>query len=101
MGQAGANNWFIDNNVILTNACGYGCDIISKVESKEYEYATNMTIGNNSVYVPGGSIDTAMKEFCNVTFKEWQKKGNDLGTAIYGTPTPDEIIAMAAQTLEV
>ena len=64
----------------------------------EFENATNMTVGNNKVYVPSGSIDDVTEAACKISFRKWKNKDNDIGTLIESTLSAVDIISLAKTT---
>ena len=88
-GSAGANDWFVNNSLILTDNTGYtsNCDLPAGT--------SGFKVYNNSIYLPKGNLTV-----CNMTFEQWQSKGNDPGTTIHKLPTDDDIIAMAKEKLK-
>ena len=87
--SAGANDWFVNNSLILRGNSGYtsNCDLPSGT--------TGMQIYGNSVYLPSGNLTV-----CNMPFSQWQAQGNDPGTNIYSLPSDQDIIAMGKAKLE-
>ena len=60
---------------------------------------TAMTVEYNDIYTQSGLIN-GNGNVCNMTFTEWQAKGNDPGTTISSIPSDQEIIAMTKKLLD-
>ena len=90
---SGANDIFANNSVILRNNNGYNsnCNLP--------DGTTGMIIEYNNIYNPSGKIN-GNGNVCNMTFQEWQAKGNDPGTTINPLPSDQDIILMAKKLLD-
>ena len=88
---SGANDIFASNYLVLRRNYGYysNCDLPPGT--------VGMQVYNNSVFCPSGTLN--LTNVCNMTFSQWQAKGNDPGTTISLTPDIQTIINMGKQKL--
>eukprot|EP01084_Bolivina_argentea_P237330 398876_1 len=87
-GESGANDQFMNNQVVLINDNSY------QSNCKLPPGTAGMKIANNSIYLPSGKLT-----ICGETFQQWQSKGNDPGTTINKLPSDQQVIDWAKKML--
>jgi hypothetical protein len=94
-GSAFAEQYFVENNCATQDGVAYTYHLSTTANLSQQVYHSR----NNTFYAPG----KAFVQFIggsNITFEDWQRLGQDIGSIVKEVPPISQLIAMAKRLLE-